>query len=95
MSQAPAVEEKSTTGLRQTGRVLVENAAAHAEGGTYEAYVRAFPDKGARVHISSAGGMMPVLSRNGHELFYRTEDQRIDAWGVGGIQRIGDLDAEP
>jgi serine/threonine-protein kinase len=52
-------------------------AYADAEGGTYEVYVRAFPDKGARVHISNAGGMIPVWSRNRNELFYRTEDQRI------------------
>ena len=40
-------------------------------------YVRAYPDKGAKVQISNAGGMMPAWSRNGRELFYRTEDQRI------------------
>jgi hypothetical protein len=39
--------------------------------------VRAFPDNGAKVQISSAGGTWPMWSRNGHELFYRTEDQRI------------------
>jgi serine/threonine-protein kinase len=52
-------------------------AYADAEGGTYEIYVRAFPDKGVRVQVSTAGGMIPVWSRNGHQLFYRTEDQRI------------------
>ena len=40
-------------------------------------YVRAFPDKGARVQISNAGGTIPFWSLNGRELFYRTEDQRI------------------
>jgi eukaryotic-like serine/threonine-protein kinase len=52
-------------------------AYADAEAGSYEVYVRAFPDKGTRVLISNAGGVIPVWSRNGHELFYRTEDQRI------------------
>ena len=52
-------------------------AYGDAEAGSYEVYVRAFPDKGYRVQISNAGGLMPVWSRNGHELFYRTEDQRI------------------
>ena len=52
-------------------------AYADAEGGNYEVYVRAFPDKGAKVQVSNAGGVMPAWSRNGHELFYRTEDQRI------------------
>jgi hypothetical protein len=40
-------------------------------------YVRAFPDKGAKALISNAGGVMPIWSRNGRELFYRAEDQRI------------------
>jgi serine/threonine-protein kinase len=52
-------------------------AYADAEGGTYEVYVRAFPDRGARTRISNGGGMNPVWSSNGHELFYRSEDQRI------------------
>jgi serine/threonine-protein kinase len=49
-----------------------------AEGGGYEVYVRAFPDNGTpRVQISNAGGVMPMWSQTGHQLFYRTEDQRI------------------
>jgi Tol biopolymer transport system component len=52
-------------------------AYADAPAGSYEVYVRAFPDKGTQVQISNAGGTMPVWSRNGRELFYRTEDQRI------------------
>jgi serine/threonine-protein kinase len=52
-------------------------AYSNAEGGVYEVYVRAFPDNGTQWQISNAGGMVPVWSRNGHELFYRTEDQRI------------------
>ena len=52
-------------------------AFANAEGGRYEVYVRAFPDNGTQVQISNAGGISPMWSRNGRELFYRTEDQRI------------------
>jgi serine/threonine-protein kinase len=52
-------------------------AYADAQAGRYDVYVRAFPDKGTQVQISNAGGTMPVWSRDGHELFYRTEDQRI------------------
>ena len=40
-------------------------------------YVRKFPDKGTRWLISNGGGTMPVWSRNGRDLFYRTEDSRI------------------
>jgi serine/threonine-protein kinase len=52
-------------------------AYCNAEGGVYEVYVRSFPDNGRQLQISNAGGVLPVWSRNGHELFYRTEDQRI------------------
>ena len=52
-------------------------AYSNTEGGPYEVYVRAFPDKGRQVQVSNSGGIMPFWSRNGHELFYRTEDQRI------------------
>jgi serine/threonine-protein kinase len=52
-------------------------AYADAEGGTYQVYVRAFPDNGTRVQISTTSGWLPMWSSNGHELFYRTEDQRI------------------
>jgi serine/threonine-protein kinase len=52
-------------------------AYADTEAGTYEVYVRAFPDKGSQVQISNVGGTMPVWSRNGHELFYRAVDNRI------------------
>jgi serine/threonine-protein kinase len=52
-------------------------AYADAEAGAYEVFVRAFPDNGAKVQISNAGGVMPIWSRDGRELFYRTEDQRI------------------
>jgi serine/threonine-protein kinase len=52
-------------------------AYTDTESGSYEVYVRAFPDKGTRWLISNGGGMMPVWSKNGRELFYRTEDSRI------------------
>jgi len=52
-------------------------AYADAESGHYEVYVRAFPDKGTRWLISTGGGTMPVWSRNGRELFYRTEDSQV------------------
>jgi serine/threonine-protein kinase len=67
-------------------------AYADALGGQYEIYVRAFPDNGSQVQVSNAGGFLPVWSRNGHELFYRTEDQRIMVSNytvVGGAFRPG------
>jgi serine/threonine-protein kinase len=47
------------------------------EPGPFEVFVRAFPDRGGRWRVSDGGGVYPVWSRNGRELFYRTEDQRI------------------
>jgi serine/threonine-protein kinase len=52
-------------------------AYSDSEAGSYEVWVRSFPDNGAKVQISNAGGILPVWSRNGRELFYRTENQRI------------------
>jgi Tol biopolymer transport system component/predicted Ser/Thr protein kinase len=52
-------------------------AYSDAEAGRYEVCVRAFPDNGTKVQVSTTGGIIPVWSRNGHELFYRTEEQRI------------------
>jgi serine/threonine-protein kinase len=47
------------------------------ESGSYQVYVRAFPDKGGKWQISNNGGAYPIWSRNGRELFFRTEDNRI------------------
>jgi Tol biopolymer transport system component len=52
-------------------------AYASNESGIFQLYVRAFPDKGGRWQISNGGGLHPLWSRNGRELFFRTEDQRI------------------
>jgi Tol biopolymer transport system component len=51
------------------------------ESGSYQVYVRAFPDKGGKWQISNSGGMYPLWSRNGHELFFRTEDNQIMVTG--------------
>jgi serine/threonine-protein kinase len=47
------------------------------ESGAYQVYVRAFPDKGGKWQISNTGGVYPVFSRNGRELFFRGLDNRI------------------
>jgi hypothetical protein len=44
-------------------------AYADAPAGIYEVYVRSFPDGDSMVQISNAGGLMPLWSRNGHQLF--------------------------
>jgi Tol biopolymer transport system component len=50
---------------------------ASDESGTFQVYVRAFPDTGDRQQISSMGGTYPEWSRDGHTLFFRTLDNRI------------------
>jgi Tol biopolymer transport system component len=49
------------------------------ESGNSEIEVRAFPDTGGKWVISADGGVVPIWSPIGHELFYRTDDQRIMA----------------
>jgi Tol biopolymer transport system component len=49
------------------------------ESGPLRVYVRAFPDKGGIWQVSDEGGAYPVWSRNGRELFFRSEDNRIMA----------------
>jgi serine/threonine protein kinase len=50
-------------------------AYASTESGRSEIYVRAFPGAGGKWQISNAGGVMPVWSRAGRELFFRTVDE--------------------
>jgi serine/threonine-protein kinase len=52
-------------------------AYASNESGTFQVYVRAFPDKGGKWQISNSGGTWPMWSRNGSELFFETLDSRI------------------
>jgi Tol biopolymer transport system component len=47
------------------------------ESVNYEVYVRPFPGPGGKWQISTGGGQYPIWSRNGHELFYETPDNRI------------------
>jgi Tol biopolymer transport system component len=47
------------------------------ESGSWEVYVRAFPEGDKEVQISTDGGRIPFWSPNGHELLYRTDDQRV------------------
>jgi serine/threonine protein kinase/Tol biopolymer transport system component len=47
------------------------------ESGTFQVYVRAFPDKGGKWQISNNGGTYPMWSRG--DLFFETGDQHIMA----------------
>jgi len=47
------------------------------QSGSWEVYVRAFPDGGDPVQVSRDGGRVPRWASGGHELFYGTDDQRV------------------
>jgi Tol biopolymer transport system component len=47
--------------------------------GTWQIYVRSFPDGGKVVRVSTNGGRIPAWSAKGHFLLYRTDDQRLMA----------------
>jgi Tol biopolymer transport system component len=49
------------------------------ESGTWEIYVRAFPDNGTKSRVSSTGGRIPLWPTNGNELLYETDHQHIMA----------------
>jgi eukaryotic-like serine/threonine-protein kinase len=44
--------------------------------GRSEIYVERYPELGNRQHISTNGGRIPLWSRNGRELFFRSLDSR-------------------
>ena len=75
----PVVRERfhnRTPAISPDGRWLayVSNAS-----GRDEVYVRPFPEAGAAVQISTAGGIEPVWSRTGEQLYYRTERELFAA----------------
>jgi serine/threonine-protein kinase len=47
------------------------------ESGRFEVYARPFPGPGGKLQISADGGMEPVWSRDGRELFYRNGDRMM------------------
>ena len=62
------------------------------ESGTYQVYVRAFPDKGGKWQISNSDGVYPMWSRNGRELFFEALDNHImvAAYTVKGDSFVAD-----
>jgi Tol biopolymer transport system component len=57
--------------LSRDGRWL---AYVSNESGRAEIYVQPFPGPGGKVPISTNGGLQPMWSRDGRELFYRAGD---------------------
>jgi len=53
------------------------------ESGTFEVYVRPFPNtSSARWQVSTAGGVAPLWSHSGKELFFRTKDNQLASVSV-------------
>jgi serine/threonine-protein kinase len=52
-------------------------AYSSTESGSFQVYVRAFPDKGGKWQISNDGGTYPTWSHNGRDLFFESLDNRI------------------
>jgi serine/threonine-protein kinase len=67
-------------------------AYSSTESGRFQVYVRSFPDKGGKWQVSNSGGAYPVWSRNGHELFFRTDDNQImvASYAVKGDSFVAD-----
>jgi Tol biopolymer transport system component len=49
------------------------------ESGRYEVYVQAFPKAGAKLQVSTAGGLQPRWRRDGRELYYIDTNNRMMA----------------
>lgn len=47
------------------------------ESGRWEVFVRPFPGPGRAIQVSVSGGVSPCWSRDGSEIFYRTNDDKF------------------
>jgi dipeptidyl aminopeptidase/acylaminoacyl peptidase len=56
-------------------------AYASDESGRFEIYVRPYPEvKGGKWQVSTSGGIWPLWSRDGRELFYRSGNAFMAVW---------------
>jgi Tol biopolymer transport system component/predicted Ser/Thr protein kinase len=56
-------------------------AYSSTDSGTYQVYVRAFPDTGGKWPVSNDGGVQPIWSRTSKELFFRSRDNQTMVTG--------------
>jgi eukaryotic-like serine/threonine-protein kinase len=55
------------------------------ETGRYEVYLQSFPTRGGKRQISTNGGTKPRWSKDGGEIFYLADDQRLMAVPFKGV----------
>jgi hypothetical protein len=76
LSGSRDLQPLATTNFDETsGRVSPDGrwlAYQSNESGRYEIYVQRFPAGGGKIQASAAGGVQPVWSRDGRELYFRT-----------------------
>jgi serine/threonine-protein kinase len=83
--QSPFVEQGGV--FSPDGRFL---AYASNESGRFEVYVRPFPDLGGKWQVSTEGGLQPLWSRSGREIFYRSGDSMMTVpVDIGSAFRVG------
>jgi Tol biopolymer transport system component len=92
------------TGFYERGAVFSPDGGQIAyvsdESGRPEVYVQPFPGPGPKVTVSLNGGLQPVWSRDGKELFYREDDWLVAAevqpspFRVLSAQRLVELPAD-
>ncbi len=73
--------DESSARISPDGRWI---AYMSTESGRSEIFVQSFPTPGSKVQVSTAGGVQPVWSRDGRELYYRSETELMMAQVVPG-----------
>jgi Tol biopolymer transport system component len=65
------------------------------EDGRYEVWARSFPSNENKIRISTNGGVKPRWRRDGKEIFYIANDDKLMAVRVSGDTRLEPEKAEP
>jgi Tol biopolymer transport system component len=72
--QTPALETNTRFAPGHNQRWLAYNSD---ESGRPEVYIQSFPMKGAKLRVSTQGGLFPVWGPDGRELFYLALDDKL------------------
>jgi len=64
------------------------------ESGTQEVYVQPYPGPGEKVRVSTSGGSEPLWSRNGRELFYRSQTTEAQQYLSAAVTSVSPFRAD-